>query len=65
MIRPMAMGMEVVPTLRRDSSSDTTRKKPADGDAEPHGEKNPEREVAVEKGELFFHRSHVFPIESL
>ncbi len=47
----MAMGMEVVPTLKRFRKRHHAGEQAAAADADGHGEEDPERQVAVEEGE--------------
>ncbi len=48
---PMAMGIEVVPTLSRSRAGTTPGTAQPSSDARAHGEEDPEGQVAVEEGE--------------
>ena len=47
----MAIGMEVVPTLKRLRNGHDAGKQVAAADPDRHGEEDPQRQVAVEEGE--------------
>jgi len=48
-MRPAAMGIDVVPTLKRSRKGTNSWSQPAERDAERHGGEDPRGEVAVEK----------------
>ena len=55
-IKPMAMGMLVVPTWKVVDDILDARIQPAASDADKHGQKNPERQEPVEKGKSLRNR---------